>query len=177
MLASIWCIGCTRKRGSGLEEAATTQEESGTAPGRAFRKKRTKSSIEHRFCGRSIAGWDTLPGVDGRRCIHTRERRDRGRSETQRRRCSTGIKPAETTTWGAEGLVLRQRQRVHQSSHGPVGLPEWNEDRLLPPRQAERQCLRGIVQRNLPSRVPKCSLVRDAERSKTADRSIAAGIQ
>jgi putative transposase len=59
----------------------------------------------------------------------------------------------------------------------PMGLPEWNEDRLLAPGQADRQRLRGIVQRNLPSRVLECPRVRQSGRSKTADRAMAAGIQ
>ena len=52
-----------------------------------------------------------------------------------------------------------------------------DEDRLLASGQADRQCLRGIVQWNLPRRVSERPLVRDAGRSKTADRGLASGIQ
>ena len=36
-------------------------------------------------------------------------------------------------------LFLRQRQRVHKSSNGSVGLSEWSKDRLLTAGQAYRQ--------------------------------------
>ena len=83
----------------------------------------------------------------------------------------------KTATWSAEFLFCDNGQRVHQSSHGPMGLPERSEDRLLPSWEADRQCLRGIVQWDLPSRMSECPLVRDPGRSQTADRGMAARIQ
>jgi putative transposase len=46
-------------------------------------------------------------------------------------------------------------------------LQERSEDRLLSPRQADRQCLRGIVQRNLPLRVPRHQLVQQSRGRET----------
>jgi hypothetical protein len=54
--------------------------------------------LEYRLRRRSVAGWDTLPGVDGRRWVHTGKWRDRSRSETERRRCGASVEPSETAT-------------------------------------------------------------------------------
>jgi Domain of unknown function (DUF4158) len=77
----------------------------------------------------------------------------------------------------AEGTVLRQRQRVHLSTDGPVGLPQRSEDRLLPTGQAYGQRLLRVVQWNLPGRVPGHELVSVSERSSAHHRAMAAGIQ
>src|SRR5271170_1395700 len=44
-------------------------------------------------------------------------------------------------------------------------------------RQTDRQRLRGIVQRNLPGRMPERPLVRISGRGQTTNRGMAAGIQ
>ena len=48
---------------AGLEEKATAQEESSTAPGRAVHRHSAQSGMEHRLRGRSVARWHALPGL------------------------------------------------------------------------------------------------------------------
>jgi hypothetical protein len=57
--------------------------------------------------------------------------------------------------------ALRQRQRVHQSSDGPVGLSERSEDRFLQTREANRQCIRRKLQWDVPVGVPQHPLFMD----------------
>jgi hypothetical protein len=55
-----------------------------------------------------LKGWDTLPGVDGRRWVHTGKCRDRSRSETERRRCGASVEPSETATQAELGVPVAE---------------------------------------------------------------------
>jgi hypothetical protein len=57
-----------------------------------------------------------------------------------------------------------------------VGIPQRSEDRLLSSRQADRQRLLRIVQRDLPSRMSGHQLVPNSTRNKAHHRAMEAGI-
>src|SRR5262249_30917577 len=48
-----------------------------------------------------------------------------------------------------------------------MGLCEWHHAGLQPPRQADRQCLRGKLQRHGPARVPRANVTRGKTRRYT----------
>jgi hypothetical protein len=47
----------------GLEEAATAQEKSNTAPARTLHRDSTQPGMEHRLRRRSVARWQALPAL------------------------------------------------------------------------------------------------------------------
>ena len=51
---------------------------------------------------------------------------------------------------GVPKVLLRQRERVHHSCDGPMGLSQWSEDRLLATGQADRQRVHRKLQWHLP---------------------------
>ena len=75
------------------------------------------------------------------------------------------------------GSLLRQRERVHQSGDGPVGVSQRSEDRLLAAREADGQCLRGKLQRNAAGGMSRCPLVQQPRGSLPPDRGLESGIQ
>lgn len=89
------------------------------------------SGLEHGLHLGSVAGRDALSLVDDRGCLHPRSRGDRRWAEPEGTGHCRNAKPAEVQPWSSKGTVLRQRQRVHQSRDGPVGISKWSEDRLL----------------------------------------------
>jgi transposase InsO family protein len=54
---------------------------------------------------------------------------------------------------------------------------EWRTARILPPWQADRQCVRGIVQRAFPAGMPGSALVRVAGGGAAGDRGMADRVQ
>ena len=75
------------------------------------------------FVADSVAGWDSVPFADDRRCLYTREAVaiEVGQSlkgdDVVRTLNKLKLEPRCN-----EGAVLRQRQRVHQSCDGSMGL-------------------------------------------------------
>lgn len=53
----------------------------------------------------------------------------------------------------------RQRSRVRVQGARPLGLSQWCRSGLQSARQANRQLLRGILQRSAPRRMPQHTLV------------------
>ena len=84
------------------------------------------------------------------------------------------IRPgAERTT----GSILRQRERVHQSGDGPVGVSQWSEDRLLAARETDGQCLCGIFNGTLRAECLDAHWFSNLEEAKPPHRGLEGGIQ
>jgi hypothetical protein len=119
-------------------------------------------------------------------------RRDRGidssipkqtRTEDRSSVADSRDRPGTSGLWvsqdpgAAEARGLRQRHGIHFSNDGPVGVSCGGAHRLFAAREADRQRLCGIVQRDAADGVPGCPLVRFTRRSERDHRSLAEGIQ
>lgn len=67
--------------------------------------------------------------------------------------------------------------RIQLARAGPLGLPERGNAKPLAAGQADRQRLRGVVQRAIPRRVPEHALVLVFGRWQEQNRSVEDGLQ
>ena len=70
-----------------------------------------------------------------------------------------------------------QWARVHLTSARCLGISERGATRILPAWQANRQCVRGVIQRAFPRGMSGSALVRVAGGGAPDDRSVADGVQ
>jgi putative transposase len=72
-----------------------------------------------------------------------------------------------------QGYTGGSRHRVCLSRSGSLGLSPWCDTRLLASRQADRQCVHRILQRQVPSGMPQCALVHEPRRCAPKMRGLA----
>ena len=75
--------------------------------------------------------------------------------------------------WVPGSHPRRPGHRVRVARSRSVGVPTRRHARLLPARQADRQCLHRIVQRQVPRRMPERALVHEPRRCAAKMRGLA----
>ena len=83
------------------------------------------------------------------------------------------LERASQTSRLPEGHSARQRPGVRQQGSGPVGLHARRHARLQSARQANRQCVYRVPERQVPSRMPERQLVPEPRRGTPKMRGLA----
>src|SRR5216683_2950347 len=157
--------------GRRINAAATaeTASASGRASSRTLSSDGPESGVVDGLCCRPVGGRKKISLADGVGYLHARMPGDRVGAEAEGRRRSASAEPDQDHSRSTEDGALRQWKRILQSGDGPVGLSAGGANGIFATGEADRQRLRGIIQRDVSRGVSECPLVLFVDRG-AADR-------
>ena len=150
--------------GSGPAIAQQDARGQGKAAGRPSSGNGGQRLLVNGLPIRPVVRWPRGLGSVNHRQLHPPVSGARHLLELTRQRRSRYVGAHHNPIWAAKAHQGRSRSRVHLEGFRPVALPARFYVGLQSPRQANRQCLCGAVQRSDQGRVPRRKLVLEPSR-------------